>query len=188
LFREVAPNRAAERALDFGCGLGRLTRALSAYYARVDGVDIARSMIGQAQELNIGYSRCFFTVNERPDLKLFPDDAFDLIYTNLVLQHMPAKLAEGYIREFVRCTKPGGLTVFQTVAPAWFLRAYRLRKSKSQNAEFFAKLPKVAMRMYVLRQRRVKAVMEPSCELLRTRDTSVKNDMFENIMYVYRKR
>jgi SAM-dependent methyltransferase len=209
LLREVAPDRTAERALDFGCGLGRLSRALSAYYTRVDGIDIAPSMIAQAQELNIGYDRCFFSVNERSDLKLFPRNAFDLIYTNFVLQHMPAMLAEGYLREFVRCARPDGLIIFQTVArrrltigsvnqvlqyalypfvPAWFLRAYRLRKSKGRHAEFLSKLPKIAMRMYVLRQRRVKEAMEPSCDLLTTRDTSLKNDMFENIMYVYRKR
>lgn len=206
--REVAPNHTSERALDFGCGIGRLSRALSAHYERVDGVDIARSMIGQAQELNSGFSRCFFSVNERSDLTLFPENTFDLIYTNFVLQHMPVRLAEGYLSEFVRCVKPNGLIVFQTVArrrltvgsinqvvqyaayplvPAWLLRAYRLRKSKGRNTEVLAKLPKIAMRMYVMRPRQVKAVMEPSCELLRTRDTSVEHDMFENIMYVYRK-
>src|ERR1700675_2485116 len=30
-----------ERALDFGCGVGRLTQALAAHFAQVTGVDIA---------------------------------------------------------------------------------------------------------------------------------------------------
>src|SRR3954463_16465326 len=40
------------RALDFGCGIGRLTQALAFYYGRVDGVDISREMIGIALEHN----------------------------------------------------------------------------------------------------------------------------------------
>ena len=36
-------------ALDFGCGVGRLTRALAAHFDRVIGVDVAASMIRQAR-------------------------------------------------------------------------------------------------------------------------------------------
>jgi 2-polyprenyl-3-methyl-5-hydroxy-6-metoxy-1,4-benzoquinol methylase len=36
------------RALDFGCGLGRLTRALASYYDEAWGVDISTEMIDQA--------------------------------------------------------------------------------------------------------------------------------------------
>jgi SAM-dependent methyltransferase len=39
-------------ALDFGCGLGRVTRALAGRFASCVGVDIASSMIEQAQALN----------------------------------------------------------------------------------------------------------------------------------------
>src|SRR2546423_3765771 len=33
------------RALDFGCGPGRLSQALASYFDQVDGVDISPSMI-----------------------------------------------------------------------------------------------------------------------------------------------
>ena len=33
------------RALDFGCGMGRLTQALCDHFAECDGVDVAPSMI-----------------------------------------------------------------------------------------------------------------------------------------------
>lgn len=38
------------RALDFGCGVGRLTQALGRFFTRCDGVDIAPSMIQLARE------------------------------------------------------------------------------------------------------------------------------------------
>ncbi|MFC7744192.1 methyltransferase domain-containing protein [Nocardiopsis composta] len=52
-----------------------------------------------------------FHLNEAPDLSAFPDDSFDLVYTDLVLQHLPPELAAGYLREFTRVARPGGAMV-----------------------------------------------------------------------------
>ena len=41
-----------EAALDFGCGVGRLTQALCAWFERCCGVDIAPSMIELARGYN----------------------------------------------------------------------------------------------------------------------------------------
>jgi len=41
------------RALDFGCGVGRLTQAIANYFEEVYGVDIALSMIEQATKCNL---------------------------------------------------------------------------------------------------------------------------------------
>ena len=40
------------RALDFGCGAGRLTRALAARFESVVGVDVADAMLDKARALN----------------------------------------------------------------------------------------------------------------------------------------
>ena len=102
-----------EKALDFGCGPGRLTQALAEHFREVHGVDIAASMIAKAQELNRHGERCIYHLNDRLDLQLFEANTFDLVYSWLVLQHMPKQLALGYIAEFARVTKPGGVMVFQ---------------------------------------------------------------------------
>jgi glycosyltransferase involved in cell wall biosynthesis/ubiquinone/menaquinone biosynthesis C-methylase UbiE len=102
-----------EKALDFGCGPGRLTQALAGHFREVHGVDIAPSMIAKAHELNKYGGRCVYHLNDRPDLRLFDANTFDLVYSWLVLQHMPKQLALGYISEFARVTKPGGVMVFQ---------------------------------------------------------------------------
>src|SRR2546428_2170157 len=39
-------------ALDFGCGVGRITRALADRFEMVVGVDVARSMVTRAREIN----------------------------------------------------------------------------------------------------------------------------------------
>jgi SAM-dependent methyltransferase len=102
-----------QAALDFGCGVGRLSQALARYFDSVVGVDIAASMVAQAEEHNRHGAKCRFVVNDRSDLRLFPDATFDFVLSLLVLQHMEPRFALGYLREFLRVLRPGGLLVFQ---------------------------------------------------------------------------
>lgn len=99
--------------LDFGCGMGRLTQALARHFDLAVGVDIASAMIEQARRHNRLGDRCRFLVNEGEDLRQFPDASFDFVYTRLVLQHMEPGYAIGYISEFLRVLRPGGVAVFQ---------------------------------------------------------------------------
>jgi SAM-dependent methyltransferase len=111
------------RALDFGCGVGRLSRALTEYFSRVDGVDVAASMIAQAEASNPAHDRISFHHNPESDLRLFGDNTFDLVFSFIVLQHIPTPLALSYVREFVRVAAPGATIVFQapyrTNNPGW---------------------------------------------------------------------
>jgi ubiquinone/menaquinone biosynthesis C-methylase UbiE len=97
------------RAIDFGCGVGRLTRALHDYFPECHGVDISRGMLQRARELAPG---CEF--REANDLRSFPARYADLIYSSLVLQHQPDKThVTALIQDMVRVLAPGGLLVFQ---------------------------------------------------------------------------
>ena len=106
-----------ERALDFGCGVGRLTRALGERFDEAVGVDISEEMVRLAQELNEDRPGTRFLVNTEADLGLLESESFDFVYTTLVLQHLPRReLLRGYVGEFLRVLRPGGLAVFQTLA------------------------------------------------------------------------
>ncbi len=100
------------RALDFGCGVGRLTQGLCETFERVDGVDISDSMIRAAEKFNRHGDKCTYHVNINDDLRLFEDDAFDFVYSNITLQHIPPEYALRYIAEFIRVLRPGGITAF----------------------------------------------------------------------------
>jgi SAM-dependent methyltransferase len=100
------------RALDFGCGVGRLTQALGRHFRECVGVDIAPSMIELANRYNALGDRCTYRLNTASDLSLFPDDHFDLVYSTIVLQHIAPEYSAKYIREFIRVLAPGGVALF----------------------------------------------------------------------------
>jgi ubiquinone/menaquinone biosynthesis C-methylase UbiE len=117
-----------QRVLDFGCGAGRLSQALAEYADEVVGVDVSRPMLETAAKLDRTGGRCRFVHNEVPDLRRFDDAGtngagFDLVYTELVLQHLPLDAIEGYLAEFMRVLRPGGVAVLQcTTRPLWTLK------------------------------------------------------------------
>lgn len=123
-----------DRALDFGCGVGRLTQALAGRFAHVTGVDISSTMIEAARAHDTHPGRVEYVMNDVPSLERFDDRSFDLVYSNITLQHVPPALALSYVAEFVRLLRANGLALFQMrigrrVTPgtlgAWW---YRIRR------------------------------------------------------------
>ena len=116
------------RALDFGCGPGRLTQALAAHFEQVDGVDISGSMIQLAEQLNRQPDRCHYHLNQADDLSLFEDERFDLVFSIITLQHVGPAYARSYLKEFIRVLVPGGALVFQLPGrpTGWLRRLKRL--------------------------------------------------------------
>lgn len=102
--------RQRREALDFGCGLGRVTRALADHFAEVVGVDISAETVARARALNADYPNCRFLLFDQPGLEPFEDDRFDLIHTVIELSREsdPALLLE-LAREFLRVLRPAGL-------------------------------------------------------------------------------
>ena len=111
--KSLGSNVPRRKALDFGCGVGRLTQALARYFDEVYGVDIAPSMIELAKKYNRHGDRCRYYLNNTDDLKLFSNNSFDLIYTVITLQHMKPQYSKNYIKEFLRMLAPHGVLIFQ---------------------------------------------------------------------------
>lgn len=103
---------AGGRALDFGCGVGRLTQALADHFEQADGVDIAPSMIDGARDANQHGDRVQYHLNDRDDLSIFDDDSFDLVLSLIVLQHIENRYKARYLAEFLRILRPDGIALF----------------------------------------------------------------------------
>ena len=114
--RERWPDAPRRRALDFGCGVGRLTQALATEFDEVTGVDISDGMLAVASQLDRRGGRVKYLHNTRSDLRAFPDGTFDLVYSLICLQHIPPPHGAAYVAEFMRVLAPGGVAVFQVPA------------------------------------------------------------------------
>jgi ubiquinone/menaquinone biosynthesis C-methylase UbiE len=118
-----------DNALDFGCGVGRLTRALAGHFAQCVGVDISAPMLARAEELNRECERCRFVLNTSDDLSKFEPGSFDLVYSKYVLQHLPGRaVVRAYVSEFMRVLRPGGLLVFQLPSKIGLLHRLQPRR------------------------------------------------------------
>ncbi len=109
----LVPGR--DRALDLGCGLGRLSRALATRFAEVDAVDISPEMIERARRYappvppNVHFERC------AGDGTLALGTAtIDLAFSYLVLQHLPdGRAVRHYLAELARVLRPDGIAHLQ---------------------------------------------------------------------------
>ena len=122
------PDLAKDDALDFGCGVGRLTQPLGDRFVSVVGVDVSAAMLEHARA-HSRRANVTFVHNASTDLSQWPDASFDFILSYIVLQHLPRDLIRGYLAEFARVLRPGGGAFFSLPAqPAFTPRGlvYRL--------------------------------------------------------------
>ncbi len=167
-----------ERALDFGCGVGRLTRALGSRFAEAIGVDISAAMIDQARRLNEGFAACEFRVNAASDLGQLETESFDFVCSSIALQHIPSvPEIEQYVLEFLRVAKPDGLIVFGIpyhIPSLWSFqprrRAYALlRRVGVSERWMLRRTPLTPMRMTTMLEVDVRRVLDQAgATVLRT--------------------
>lgn len=102
------------RALDFGCGVGRVAVALATGFEEVLGMDISPSMVKRAQRIAASIPNCRFVVGARQELQALPAEHFDFVLALLVLQHLrsPAHV-ERYVAELTRRLARRGALVLQ---------------------------------------------------------------------------
>jgi len=180
--KSLGANLQHGKALDFGCGVGRLTQSLARYFDQVYGVDIAESMVELAKKHNRHPEKCKYMVNEVNDLSLFPNDTFDLIYTTLTLQHIEPKYTWNYLKEFLRVLDPHGLLIFQLPSePARTVRGFIIRVTPSSLLNIYRRVKYRGlgvMEMHAIRREEVtRFLTENGARILEVReDHSAGND------------
>jgi SAM-dependent methyltransferase len=157
-----------ERALDFGCGVGRLTRALGQRFGHALGLDVSKGMVERARALNADVPTCEFRVNDALALAGVGDDEIDLVYSSIVLQHLQsAEQIAHYVEEFVRVTRPDGIAIFgipSRIPFPWSLqprrRAYALLRALGVSEGWMLRrTPLTPMRMTALHEGAVRELL-----------------------------
>jgi SAM-dependent methyltransferase len=163
----LAPRRG--RALDFGCGVGRLTQALGDRFDEVVGIDASPTMIAKANGYNRHGARVRHVLCAEPDLGFVPDRSVDFVLSIIVLQHIPPPFAERYLAELARKVAPGGVLVVQaperdftptTPRPSFIVRAGQLvppRLRRWLRERLYPERP--VIRMFPLPRERVLAAL-----------------------------
>jgi SAM-dependent methyltransferase len=101
------------RALEIGCGPGRLMAHMAERITEVYGVDVSPEMIRQAKTIHSAEKLHFATVSD-PTLDMHADESLDLVYSFAVFQHIPNKdIVRSYLSEAFRILRPGGMLAVQ---------------------------------------------------------------------------
>ncbi|MBZ5621442.1 MAG: class I SAM-dependent methyltransferase [Acidobacteriia bacterium] len=112
--RRLDGSAEAGRALEIGCGPGRLMRPLSAHFAEIHGVDVSDRMIQLAERNLAGIPHAHVYVTSGADLAPFADEYFDFVYSYAVFQHIPSRdVVIQYLREASRVLKTNGILACQ---------------------------------------------------------------------------
>ena len=107
------------RVLEAGCGTGRLARAVKLGHPDVEviGLDADPRILTLARrkaarrDLDVKFFEGL--IEAMP----FPDDSFDLLFSVLVLHHLPEEAKAQACREMFRVLRPGGRLILTDFAP-----------------------------------------------------------------------
>jgi SAM-dependent methyltransferase len=117
------PEFAPRRALDFGCGVGRVTIPLARRVTQVVGVDVSDSMLDEANKnCDEAGVRNVTLLKSDDGLENLSGD-FDFLHSFIVFQHIPARRGANILRAMLRRLSVNGIGALHFTyaihAPGW---------------------------------------------------------------------
>jgi len=190
------------RALDFGCGVGRLVIPLARVCQFVTGIDVSESMIAEARK-NVGERGLGNVAFVRGDDSLSElSGTFDFIHSFIVFQHIPPGRGVVIFKKLIDLLEDGGIGVLHVTyshsSTTTLLR--RCLKAAKQSLPLFATMlnvlkgrpvrePVMQMNTYDV-NRLLRILQESGCHEvhLRFTETSVQGDPFYGLSFFFKKR
>ena len=192
------------RAIDFGCGVGRLTFHLGKRFRQCYGIDISQSMIDYARSQSERGPNCQFLVNASDRLEGFENNCIDFIYTTIVLQHIAPRYTLDYLREFSRVLGNDGVLAFQLPShlnpqalvnqkPLRMLQKRVFYRAKSFGQKLAKRFPFIKSDSYfemnAIPKKKVINFLESQCrlEIIDIQDFPAAGDTWISYLYLARK-
>jgi SAM-dependent methyltransferase len=114
LRRPLLDNLSTGRALDVGCGEGRMVRRMQRLFAQVDGADLSEKMLAAAR------AKCpdsTFYLTSGKDCGEAPSGHYDFAYCTISLQHVCSyAIRRAVMLDAFRTLRVGGCATFQLLA------------------------------------------------------------------------
>jgi ubiquinone/menaquinone biosynthesis C-methylase UbiE len=143
--------------LEFGCGPGIIIGAVARYCQHATGVDVSKTILKVAEELNRETKNISFQNSSGMDLKVLSDQSFSFIYSIEVIQHIDKVHAITFFHEFYRILKPNGRLLIQfpdltreQECEAWFEGTW-----KPQSERSYSDLTMMRIRYYTPEELRI---------------------------------
>jgi 2-polyprenyl-3-methyl-5-hydroxy-6-metoxy-1,4-benzoquinol methylase len=154
LERNHVEHRGFKTCLDYGCGVGRITRHLANRFAKVHAYDISLPHLQCAEDYLTKENVSNVALNHLKrvtDIQNLPK--VDVSYSMIVLQHNPPPVIAFIIEALIRSLNPGGVAFFQ-------VPTYRRGYTFSLTEYLSADAAKGGMEMHVLPQSKVFEIAE----------------------------
>jgi SAM-dependent methyltransferase len=95
-------------ALEIGCGIGRVGKALAPFCREWIGCDVSANMLGLARDNLAGLANIKLVEVSGFDLAPVPDMTVDVVYCHVVFMHLWPFDRYNYVLEAKRVLRPGG--------------------------------------------------------------------------------
>ena len=151
----------AKTAVEYGCGVGRVTSILAKLVSAMHAYDISRPHLDYAKEhaTEVGAEIEFHLVSD-PLSKLQPCDLF---YSRIVFQHNPPPIIHQLIKNALESLNTGGIAIFQVPT---YIKGYEFKLVEWMNKDHA-----LDMQMHCIPQAAVfKLAGETGCEILEIRE------------------
>lgn len=101
------------KALDVGCGIGRVEKWFAGHCSELHAVDVSSRMLRYAKSRCRGIENVYFHLGNGRDLAMFEDATFGFVFCVYVLQHMEREDVVRNLAEIRRVLSPGGVAYLQ---------------------------------------------------------------------------
>lgn len=109
--QHINPNFSINRALDFGCGVGRLLVPLANVAQEVTGVDVSDSMLNEAKRnCEVRSIKNVILLKSDDSLSLL-NGKYDFIHSYIVFQHIPVRRGEQIFANLIERLETEGVCI-----------------------------------------------------------------------------